>query len=110
MAPTRRHSASCAARTTRAASNPCIRNDGEPLIALVRHLPVGRRRDPAAGWRSLAWREIDWVRVKGRSQRVTIYELSGEEGALTVEEQRVAGCYAAGLKHYRGRTWAIAAD
>jgi adenylate cyclase len=51
-------------------------------------------------------REIDVVRVVGKSEPVRIYELLGRKGEA---DQRLVGAYAAGLSAYRGGEWDAAA-
>jgi adenylate cyclase len=54
-------------------------------------------------------REIDMVRVKGRTQAVRVYELLAQAGtALPPEQERALSTYAAGLEAYRGRYWEVA--
>ncbi|MGH7311293.1 MAG: adenylate/guanylate cyclase domain-containing protein, partial [Candidatus Rokuibacteriota bacterium] len=51
-------------------------------------------------------REVDMVRVIGRTQSVRIYELLGHAGAPLPEEQNKAlGAYAEGLEAYRQQAW-----
>ncbi len=51
-------------------------------------------------------REIDMVRVKGRKQAVTIYELMGKaETSVSPELEKALAAYAAGLQAYRQRAW-----
>lgn len=55
---------------------------------------------------SFLLREVDWVRVKGREQPVSIYELVALSGASLQEERvRAISCYAEGLKTYRQQRW-----
>ncbi|MGY3451744.1 CHASE2 domain-containing protein [Bradyrhizobium sp. USDA 4353] len=48
-----------------------------------------------------AWRELDTIRVKGREQSLTIYELHGRNAELSPEEHALLSGYAAGLAHWR---------
>lgn len=50
-------------------------------------------------------RELDWIRVKGKTQPVAIYELMGEFGMLTTHEREVLLRYAEGLALYREARW-----
>ncbi|CCD87578.1 putative adenylate/guanylyl cyclase with a CHASE2 domain [Bradyrhizobium sp. ORS 285] len=50
---------------------------------------------------AFAWRELDTIRVKGREQSLTIYELHGCAGELSPQEQALLSGYAAGLAHWR---------
>lgn len=49
---------------------------------------------------AFAWRELDWIRVKGRDQPVRIYEALAE-GEPSVEQRAQATSYAAGLERWR---------
>jgi class 3 adenylate cyclase/CHASE2 domain-containing sensor protein len=57
----------------------------------------------AATGRAFAWRELDAVRVKGRTTPVKIYELVAETGQETPQQQLAATAYAQGLAHWRAR-------
>src|SRR6202158_786173 len=50
-----------------------------------------------------AWRELDAIRVQGRSTPVKIYELLAEAGQETPQQVTAAAAYAEGLAHWRGR-------
>jgi adenylate cyclase len=51
-------------------------------------------------------REVDTVRVKGRSQAVRVYELlAGSGAALPRPQEQALRLYAAGLEAYRQRSW-----
>jgi adenylate cyclase len=55
---------------------------------------------------AFALREVDMVRVLGRTQAVRIYELIGTRAsARTPEQQKAARAYAAGLEAYRQKVW-----
>ena len=58
---------------------------------------------------AFAWRELDAIRVKGRSQALKIYELLALAPAVTEAQKRRAANYAEGLAHWRGREFAAAA-
>ena len=58
---------------------------------------------------AFAWRELDEIRVKGRSQPVKIYELLDEAGRLTEEQRARAATYAEGLACWRNRDFEGAA-
>lgn len=49
---------------------------------------------------AFAWRELDWIRVKGRDQPVRIYEALAE-GDPSAEQRANAAAYAAGLDRWR---------
>ena len=54
-------------------------------------------------------RELDWIRVKGKTQPVAIYELLSEANALSEPMREVRDRYAEGLRLYRERKWREAA-
>jgi adenylate cyclase len=56
-----------------------------------------------------AWRELDAVRVRGRSAPVRIYELLAEAGQETPQQVASAAAYAEGLAHWRTREFDAAA-
>ena len=56
-----------------------------------------------------AWRELDAIRVKGRSQALKIYELTARASQLTEAQQKAAADYAEGLAHWRAREFTAAA-
>ena len=53
-------------------------------------------------------RELDSVRVVGRSEPVTIYELLGKTGSLDDVIRKVLPLYREGLEHYKSRRWTLA--
>ena len=59
---------------------------------------------------AFAWRELDAIRVKGRTQAVKIYEPLGESGQVAPEDLARAQAYGDGLARYRARDFAGAAD
>jgi adenylate cyclase len=58
---------------------------------------------------AFAWRELDAVRVKGRVQALTIYQLLARSDELTAAQQELTGHYAEGLAHWRAREFGLAA-
>jgi adenylate cyclase len=50
-------------------------------------------------------RELDWIRVKGRSQPVAIYELAGTVGEIDAPRRQLFAHYAHGLAAYRAARW-----
>jgi adenylate cyclase len=56
------------------------------------------------------WRELDAIRVKGRSDPVKIYEPLAEAGQRTPEQSAKAAAYAEGLACWRAREFSRAAD
>jgi adenylate cyclase len=59
---------------------------------------------------AFAWRELDAIRVQGRSTPVKIYELLAEAGQETPQQATAAAVYAEGLAHWRNREFDAAAD
>ncbi|MDB5639561.1 MAG: adenylate cyclase [Bradyrhizobium sp.] len=58
---------------------------------------------------AFAWRELDAIRVLGRSAPVKIYELLAEAGQETPQQAAAAAAYAEGLVHWRIREFDAAA-
>jgi adenylate cyclase len=58
---------------------------------------------------AFAWRELDAIRVQGRSTPVKVYELLAEAGRQTPEQEASASSYAEGLGHWRIREFEAAA-
>jgi adenylate cyclase len=70
-----------------------------------------RRRVAEAGCslRPLLFRQLDWIRVKGRTEPVAVYELLGE----AAEARRYAELlelFDTGLRAYRGQQWQAAIE
>lgn len=59
---------------------------------------------------AFAWREIDAVRVQGRTAPVRIYEPLGEAGRTAPAQAEIAAIYAEGLTRWRARDFAGAAQ
>jgi adenylate cyclase len=59
---------------------------------------------------AFAWRELDAIRVQGRSAPVKIYELLAEAGHETPQQATAAAAYAEGLAHWRNRKFDAAAE
>lgn len=59
---------------------------------------------------TLAFREIDSLRVSGRLEPVRVYELQGYAAALSETARRLSNAYEAALVFYRQRDWAAAED
>lgn len=55
-------------------------------------------------------RELDRVRVKGKQDAVTIYELLGTAGELTPTREELVAVFTEGLRAYRQRQWSAAAE
>ncbi|OQY09105.1 MAG: hypothetical protein B6I28_03625 [Fusobacteriia bacterium 4572_132] len=50
-------------------------------------------------------RELDRIRVKGKSKPVTVYELLAKKGEITKEEKEMYKIYEIGLEEYRKQNW-----
>src|SRR5262249_40875307 len=59
---------------------------------------------------AFAWRELDTIRVKGRTQAVHVYQPLGLAGQVAPDVLSRAHTYGEGLKHYRARDFAGAAE
>jgi adenylate cyclase len=58
--------------------------------------------------RDIEAREVDLLRVKGKKEPVTVYELLGRKGELSVERKQVVDMYLEGLAAYKRRDFAAA--
>lgn len=58
---------------------------------------------------AFAWRELDTVRVKGRTNQLRIYELLALATELTPSQAATAADYAKGLAHWRAGAFDLAA-
>ena len=58
---------------------------------------------------AFAWRELDTVRVKGRTYQLKIYQLLALAADLAPDRQAVAADYALGLAHWRAGEFELAA-
>jgi adenylate cyclase len=54
---------------------------------------------------SIECREIDLIRVSGKTQPVRIFEVMGEKGKLDVARVELKKCFEAGLAAYRASKW-----
>jgi adenylate cyclase len=59
---------------------------------------------------AFGWRELDAIRVQGRSTPVKIYELLAEAGQETLQQAESAAIYARGLACWRSREFEAAAE
>jgi len=59
---------------------------------------------------AFAWRELDAIRVKGRTQALKIYELLALSTELADSRQALIANYADGLAHWRARQFELAAQ
>jgi len=60
--------------------------------------------------RAFVWRELDAIRVKGRTQPVRIFEPLGAAGEVAPDLMSRAQVYGEGLTRYRARDFAAAAE
>jgi len=63
-----------------------------------------------AGWDKFEVREIDKVRVVGKSEAVESYELMSEKGGLDDRQMEMVGLYNEGLALYRKQEWDAAKE
>jgi adenylate cyclase/guanylate cyclase len=56
-----------------------------------------------------AWRELDTIRVKGRTQSLKIHELLAFAAEMTAAQRTAMADYATGLSHWRAQEFALAA-
>jgi adenylate cyclase/guanylate cyclase len=59
---------------------------------------------------AFAWRELDAVRVRGRSQALRIFELLARGNELSEAQQTLIKNYAEALAHWRARAFDLAAQ
>jgi class 3 adenylate cyclase len=57
---------------------------------------------------SIEVREVDSIRVTGKTEPARVYELLGRRGALDQGRASLRDLYQQGLEHYRGGQWAAA--
>jgi adenylate cyclase/guanylate cyclase len=57
---------------------------------------------------TFAWRELDTIRVKGRTNQLKIYQLLALAAELTPAQAAVTADYARGLAHWRAGEFALA--
>ena len=55
------------------------------------------------------WRELDWIRVKGRTQPVRIFEPMATADSVTADQHDWAVAYGEGLSRWRARDYTGAA-
>ena len=71
---------------------------------------VGSETTVALTGSRFKWRELDSIRVQGRSNIVRIYELLAEDGAEKPQQMAFSASYAEGLAHWRVRDFEGAAQ
>jgi adenylate cyclase len=57
---------------------------------------------------AFAWRELDTIRVKGRTQALGIYEVAALSGQLAAPQAALIAAYAEGLAHWRAGEFDLA--
>jgi len=70
------------------------------------HIIVNESTYEATKGADFVFRELDLIRVKGKAQPVTIYELISRKSELSPDLQPLLGAYAGGHALYRERRWA----
>lgn len=69
------------------------------------HILVNESTYEAAKDSGFVFRELDLIRVKGKLQPVTIYELVGRTGEISRETADLLTRFAAARAHYQARHW-----
>jgi adenylate cyclase len=91
--------------------NYTVLGDGVNLAARLEgltkryHVPIvagSRTREAAPGF---VWRELDKVRVRGKTVAERIYEPLGREGELTVAQAALLSQWHGALGYFRDRQW-----
>ena len=60
--------------------------------------------------RPLLFRQLDWIRVKGKQQPVAIYELLGFAGDSSTDYAKLVELYDTALQAYRWQQWDVALE
>lgn len=74
------------------------------------YIQVTKQTLELAGWDKFEVREIDKVRVVGKSEAVESYELMGEAGSLDTSQTEMRDIYNEGLSLYRVQQWDAAKE
>ena len=69
------------------------------------YIQVTKQTLNLAGWDKFEYREIDKVRVVGKSEAVESYELMGEKGELDSKQMEMIKIYHEGMELYRKQDW-----
>jgi class 3 adenylate cyclase len=87
---------------------PRVRGEVEPWLGRSRKL---RRllEEARVSLRPLVFRQLDWIRVKGKQEPVALYELLGSGEDATGFAERIE-LFDTGLKAYRGQQWEAALE
>jgi len=56
------------------------------------------------------FRELDTIRVVGKQEAITVYELLGVKGEISADKGKILETYNMGLSHYKAREWDKAID
>jgi adenylate cyclase len=71
---------------------------------------IASERTVALAGEAFAWRELDTLRVKGRTQALKVYELLAYATQLTPAQRTFTADYAEGLAHWRAGEFELAAS
>ena len=69
------------------------------------YIQITQRSLELAGPDLFEWRDIDKVRVMGKSEAVETVEIMGRKGSLTPELSRMRDLYQEGIELYRRQSW-----
>ena len=69
------------------------------------YIQITQRSLELAGPDQFEWRDIDKVRVMGKSEAVETVEIMGRKGSLTQELVRMRDLYQEGIALYRSQSW-----
>jgi len=77
-------------------------------LTRVYNVPCVVSEDTVKRTEDFLFRELDWVKVRGRQEPVRIYELVGDVGRVTKSEFEEVRLFEAFMHCYRRRNWAAA--
>ena len=82
-------------------------NLGSRLEGITKQYGVGIvvSANTAAAATEIAFRELDWVRVKGKQEPIAIFEPLGLKNDVSAAVTEAAGAFAAALADYRAQRW-----
>lgn len=85
--------------------NLASRIEGASKYYKVNVLITESTYEAAKGAGDLMFRELDRIRVVGKTAPISVYELIGTKTSATSAERQAAALYSQGLASYRGRAW-----
>ena len=72
------------------------------------HVPIVCGSRTREGSQGFVWRELDKVRVRGKTQAERIYEPLGREGQIALDQLARLSQWHGALEYFRGRQWSRA--